>query len=114
MSPFEAATYTDLSQPHTRRSFLRKLTAVGTASRFLFDGPGAAQVIPGFGVHRSLDGVHAAKAANDGDESIRPFRIDFREAALVDLRRRVGATNWPERELVTDQGETHDDFVREG
>ena len=34
--------------------------------------------------------------------TIRPFRIDVPEEELVDLRRRVAATRWPERETVTD------------
>jgi pimeloyl-ACP methyl ester carboxylesterase len=38
-----------------------------------------------------------------GDTSIRPYRIDISEATLVDLRRRIAATRWPERETVTDQ-----------
>jgi pimeloyl-ACP methyl ester carboxylesterase len=41
----------------------------------------------------------AAAAEND---AIRPFRFDAPEADLVDLRRRLAATRWPERELVTD------------
>ncbi len=36
------------------------------------------------------------------DTAIRPFRIDVPEEALVDLRRRLAATRWPERETVTD------------
>jgi pimeloyl-ACP methyl ester carboxylesterase len=35
-------------------------------------------------------------------DSIHPFRVDFPEAALADLRRRVEATTWPERETVDD------------
>jgi pimeloyl-ACP methyl ester carboxylesterase len=41
-----------------------------------------------------------AKAA-EGD-AIRPFRVDIPEADLVDLRRRIAATRWPERETVAD------------
>ena len=37
------------------------------------------------------------------DTAIRPFRIDVPEEALVDLRRRIVATRWPERETVADQ-----------
>jgi pimeloyl-ACP methyl ester carboxylesterase len=38
-----------------------------------------------------------------GEEStVRPFEIRFPEADLTDLRRRVNATRWPERETVTD------------
>src|SRR5262245_29550647 len=33
---------------------------------------------------------------------IRPFRINTPEEALVDLRRRIAATQWPERETVSD------------
>jgi pimeloyl-ACP methyl ester carboxylesterase len=39
----------------------------------------------------------AAKA-----DAIRPFSINFPEEALVDLRRRINATKWPEQEQVTD------------
>jgi pimeloyl-ACP methyl ester carboxylesterase len=39
------------------------------------------------------------------DTSIRPFHIETPEAALVDLRRRVEATRWPEKELVADQSQ---------
>jgi pimeloyl-ACP methyl ester carboxylesterase len=34
--------------------------------------------------------------------AIRPFEVSFPEAELIDLRRRVNATRWPERETVTD------------
>jgi pimeloyl-ACP methyl ester carboxylesterase len=40
--------------------------------------------------------------AATGDGAIRPFRIDVPEEALVDLRRRIAATRWPERETVAD------------
>ncbi len=39
------------------------------------------------------------------DTSIRPFRIAVPEAALVNLRRRIAATRWPERETVDDQSQ---------
>jgi pimeloyl-ACP methyl ester carboxylesterase len=35
--------------------------------------------------------------------AIRPFRINFPEADLTDLRARVSATRWPDRETVSDQ-----------
>ena len=34
--------------------------------------------------------------------AIRPFHVSFPEAELTELRRRVNATRWPERETVTD------------
>jgi len=33
---------------------------------------------------------------------IRPFQVNFPEAELTELRRRINATRWPERETVTD------------
>jgi pimeloyl-ACP methyl ester carboxylesterase len=41
-------------------------------------------------------------ASKDG---IRPFSINFPEDALVDLRRRINATRWPERETVNDDSQ---------
>ena len=38
-------------------------------------------------------------------EAIRPFHIEFPEADLVDLRRRINATKWSDRETVTDQSQ---------
>ena len=41
---------------------------------------------------------HAAAATENS--AIRPFRINVSEDQLVDLRRRIGATRWPDRETV--------------
>ena len=42
----------------------------------------------------------------DGDNTAtRPFHVNFPETALVDLRRRVSATRWPDRETVADQSQ---------
>jgi pimeloyl-ACP methyl ester carboxylesterase len=38
-------------------------------------------------------------------DTIRPFRINVPEADLIDLRRRVMATRWPDRETVADQSQ---------
>jgi pimeloyl-ACP methyl ester carboxylesterase len=37
--------------------------------------------------------------------AIRPFRVGFSEEVLTDLRRRIAATQWPEKETVTDQSQ---------
>ena len=34
--------------------------------------------------------------------AIRPFHVNVPEADLTELRRRINATKWPERETVTD------------
>jgi hypothetical protein len=45
-------------------------------------------------------------------DAIRPFqKVNVPEAELTELRRRINATKWPERETVTDasQGVQHRD-----
>jgi hypothetical protein len=37
--------------------------------------------------------------------AIRPFRVNFPDAELVELRRRINATRWPDRETVEDQSQ---------
>ena len=39
------------------------------------------------------------------DTAIRPFEVGFPEADLTDLRRRITATRWPERETVADDSQ---------
>jgi pimeloyl-ACP methyl ester carboxylesterase len=41
-------------------------------------------------------------AAAQDPNAIRPFHINFPDEALVDLRRRIAATSWPDKETVTD------------
>ena len=40
-----------------------------------------------------------------GATAIRPFNIDFPEAELEELRARIAATRWPEKETVADQSQ---------
>jgi len=39
------------------------------------------------------------------DSAIRPFRINVPEEQVADLRRRIAATRWPDRETVADQSQ---------
>jgi len=39
------------------------------------------------------------------DNAIRPFRVHVPQEALVDLRRRIAATRWSDKETVTDQSQ---------
>jgi len=39
------------------------------------------------------------------ETEIRPFRVEFPEQEIADLRRRIAATRWPERETVTDDSQ---------
>jgi pimeloyl-ACP methyl ester carboxylesterase len=46
-----------------------------------------------------------SSASAAGTDAIRPFRIDVPEQDLVDLRRRLAATRWPEKETVADESQ---------
>jgi pimeloyl-ACP methyl ester carboxylesterase len=46
--------------------------------------------------------TEVAQPAGSGKNAIRPLRLHVPESQLVELRRRVKATRWPERETVTD------------
>ncbi|TYK52429.1 epoxide hydrolase [Actinomadura decatromicini] len=53
---------------------------------------------------RAFPRVEETKVAAE-ENAVRPFQIGFPEAELADLRRRVNATRWPERETVTDDSQ---------
>jgi pimeloyl-ACP methyl ester carboxylesterase len=65
-----------------RRTFVASSAAVGASSLF----------------------ATAARAAAE-DGAIRPFRIGVSEEQIVDLRRRLAATRWPDRETVPDESQ---------
>ena len=37
--------------------------------------------------------------------AVRPFRVDFPEDAVADLRQRIEVTRWPEKETVEDSSQ---------
>ncbi|MCI0745830.1 MAG: hypothetical protein L0Y58_10535 [Verrucomicrobia subdivision 3 bacterium] len=50
----------------------------------------------------AVDGDRATTVIKEATTTIRPFQIHFPDEALTDLRRRINATKWPEREPVAD------------
>jgi pimeloyl-ACP methyl ester carboxylesterase len=46
-----------------------------------------------------------SKTEGGGAEAVRPFRVHFSDAALADLKRRIAATQWPEKETVSDSSQ---------
>ena len=51
---------------------------------------------------RSFIGSAGAPDPTALDDSIRPFRFQASDEALADLKRRISATKWPDKELVDD------------
>jgi pimeloyl-ACP methyl ester carboxylesterase len=91
----------------SRRSFLKGSSMLGLTVAF---SPGI--IIEAFAGSKSRTNkehnMTQASATQPASEqvpdttAIRPFQFNFPEADLIDIRRRVNATKWPERELVTD------------
>jgi hypothetical protein len=44
----------------------------------------------------------ATQRTTEQADAIRPFHVNVPEEELAELRRRIRATKWPERETVTD------------
>ena len=49
--------------------------------------------------------TEATKQMGSEKTAIRPFHVNVPEAELIELRRRINATKWPERETVTDESQ---------
>jgi pimeloyl-ACP methyl ester carboxylesterase len=76
-------------------------------SRRRFIGVAAAAVAAGslsqFAFAQTSQGITEITPATGGDKTaIRKLRVHVPESQLTDLRRRIKATRWPERETVTD------------
>jgi pimeloyl-ACP methyl ester carboxylesterase len=61
----------------------------------------AAMTVAAAGAFSLLPGNPAAATAT-ADDRIRPFHVNVPEEQLLDLRRRVKSTRWPDKETVTD------------
>lgn len=46
-----------------------------------------------------------AQTLGVGNGAIRPFKVNFAEAELTDLRRRISSTRWPDKETVADDSQ---------
>jgi pimeloyl-ACP methyl ester carboxylesterase len=49
--------------------------------------------------------AEGTQQSGSDNTAIRPFQVGFPEAELTELRRRVNATRWPDRETVTDDSQ---------
>jgi pimeloyl-ACP methyl ester carboxylesterase len=91
----------------SRRRFLKASSMLGLAVAF---SPGTmieafAGSKSGINEENNMTQNSATQPASEqvsDKTAIRPFQFNFTDAELTDLRRRINATKWPERELVTD------------
>jgi pimeloyl-ACP methyl ester carboxylesterase len=49
--------------------------------------------------------TEVAQQAGSDKDAIRPFRVNVSQTELTELRRRINATNWPDRETVIDDSQ---------
>jgi pimeloyl-ACP methyl ester carboxylesterase len=86
-----------------RRRLLTASAAVGASGLLLLAAPGHARTVPTAQTPASVNSLLPPKPdARPDDNSIRPFHINISDEALADLRRRIAATRWPEKETVAD------------
>ena len=91
------------SSGSTRRSFLATSAAAGACGLVGLVAAGIANTSQAADAKPSAIGpVSSEPQAAGGDETIRPFHHHVPESEVIDLRRRVAATRWPEPELVSD------------
>jgi pimeloyl-ACP methyl ester carboxylesterase len=92
------------AEDSSRRRFLKTGSVLGLATAF------SPRTIADAFAHsnsnnnqmeNSMTGTSATQPQTD-KAAIRPFQFNFSDAELADLRRRVNATKWPDREQVTD------------
>lgn len=50
-----------------------------------------------------VSGQNITTANTQGAEAIRPFHVNFPDADLTDLKQRIKATRWPDKETVADE-----------
>jgi pimeloyl-ACP methyl ester carboxylesterase len=82
-----------------------KLEGLLRSCVFLVATCAAALVLPGARAHAENTQPVTKNGATADNDAIRPFHVSIPNQALVDLRRRVMATRWPEKELVTDKSQ---------
>ncbi len=87
---------------HSSRMFNGIALATTTLGLFLLDASSYAQTIEKEITVSQLTPLPLEAVPQKVAAEIRPFHINVPEAKLTDLRRRIAATQWPEREIVSD------------
>src|SRR4051812_41430254 len=102
LAPLCSSTWNQAMDFNTRRSFLaRSAAALSMAPpAFALLGTANAETI---GSDDVVLAGSAPAARQAGDERlVRPFTVHVPQARLDDLRRRLAAARWPDKEIVDD------------
>ena len=98
MKPLERLTH--------RASFRTGIIVVGAMMCLALSPTSARRLAAAVLAATAIGGASATPApAETNDTAIRPFRVNVPDAALADLRKRVLATRWPEKETVNDRSQ---------
>jgi pimeloyl-ACP methyl ester carboxylesterase len=90
---------------------LRLPTVVGVGALLLFSHPSHAQKMTSTqpiptGDRETAKPLPVRQSATSAQgDAIRPFKVQVPDAALMDLKRRVNATRWPDKETVADRSQ---------
>ena len=100
-----ALTGTTMHLENSRRRRVIATVAALACGLFAYSTPTRAQTTTiadteSFAVAQASSTQRAAE-----DRSIRPFKVQMPQAALDDLRRRINATRWPDKETVADRSQ---------
>jgi hypothetical protein len=88
----------------TSAAMQRSVTAASAIGCLLSTSPGYAQSVAAATKEPTLTVQVQPRAAAE-DTTIRPFRVNIPDQDLAELRRRIAATRWPEKETVADQSQ---------
>src|SRR5687768_8530520 len=79
-----------------------ELTSDGAPGRAFGSPTAVTSVARGAGPIPAVAGKRQETITTEGRTAIRPFRVNVSEAELTELRMRIKATRWPEKETVAD------------
>jgi pimeloyl-ACP methyl ester carboxylesterase len=82
----------------------RSVAAASALGFFLSASPGYSQSVAAATKEPTLT-VQVQPRGAAADTTIRPFRVNIPDKDLAELRRRIAATRWPEKETVADQSQ---------
>ena len=98
MKPLERLTH--------RASFRTGIIVLVAMMCLALSPTSARSVAPAVLATTAIGAVSATPAAAETNgTAIRPFRVNVPDAALADLRKRVLATRWPDKETVSDRSQ---------